>query len=528
MKIKFWKRLSSDNNMHVDPTISTPILDLDGTLREGTSIITPEIVFESDEKILTCNYCYIQEFSRYYFVKDIQSLTNRLWKVSLSVDVLNSYKEYILSQTGFIERCDGTFNPDIEDKERDFEIEEEYEFIKTSDIMRDGAIIDKWDSASYASLNIVAEISCAWPYHEEKSGHGSTYDLYRSQYDKITAPIDCLHTINYTNLGDFYSSHIICSLQSMLSLLAKLNNTANINVSTLSIYPFAPQESEVTDSTGTKHNVVDGVRPLISGEHIPIYDGEVTIDTPKCYDARPKWYCLADFIVPDSYIESVESWIDYKRTILLFIPFVGWIDLNPQQVKGKNIKVYCLPQFSTQEGYFYVTANDTDILWSGHTIICQSVPLTSDNSRSIRDQNIQFAISTAISALNMTAGIALAPATSGISLIGSVQSGVSTIGKAVSMQSTRHNDVNAQIGSINQGVISPYEPILRISKPVLTDDITNYKKNFGLPLHKTMIINQLKNKGFTKITNVYLKGDSSITSTEKQMIISALENGVIL
>ena len=141
MKIKFWKRLSSDNNMHVDPTISAPILDLDGTLREGTSIITPEIVFESDEKILTCNYCYIQEFSRYYFVKDIQPLTNRIWKVSLNVDVLNSYKDYILSQTGFIERCDGTFNPDIEDKERDFEIEEEYEFIKTSDIMREGATI---------------------------------------------------------------------------------------------------------------------------------------------------------------------------------------------------------------------------------------------------------------------------------------------------------------------------------------------------------------------------------------------------
>lgn len=45
----------------------------------------------------TYNYCYISEFGRYYFINNITSVRNGLWKIDCSVDVLMSYKTSILN-----------------------------------------------------------------------------------------------------------------------------------------------------------------------------------------------------------------------------------------------------------------------------------------------------------------------------------------------------------------------------------------------------------------------------------------------
>lgn len=68
---------------------------LTGTLKEQTSILNPSIVISSDENISTYNYAYISEFGRYYYITDIVSARNGLWRVQLRCDVLMSYKDEI-------------------------------------------------------------------------------------------------------------------------------------------------------------------------------------------------------------------------------------------------------------------------------------------------------------------------------------------------------------------------------------------------------------------------------------------------
>ena len=67
---------------------------LEGTLRDASSIISPTIMFTSEE-VMRYNYCYIPEWQRYYFVKDIQSYRNNLYVVYLECDVLMSFKNDI-------------------------------------------------------------------------------------------------------------------------------------------------------------------------------------------------------------------------------------------------------------------------------------------------------------------------------------------------------------------------------------------------------------------------------------------------
>ena len=67
-----------------------------GTLREETNVVTPDILIEIDNPT-GYNYAYIPDFGRYYFIREMRSIRNGLWRISLKVDVLMSFRSSILS-----------------------------------------------------------------------------------------------------------------------------------------------------------------------------------------------------------------------------------------------------------------------------------------------------------------------------------------------------------------------------------------------------------------------------------------------
>lgn len=58
-------------------------------------ILNPVVVVKNDN-FFDYNYCYIEQFKRYYFIDDIEILPNDVYKLTLKVDVLDSYKDSIL------------------------------------------------------------------------------------------------------------------------------------------------------------------------------------------------------------------------------------------------------------------------------------------------------------------------------------------------------------------------------------------------------------------------------------------------
>lgn len=66
-----------------------------GSLKEETSVTNPVIMMEL-ENPTGFNYAYIPEFGRYYFIDDMVSVRTGLWKISMKVDVLESFKNNIL------------------------------------------------------------------------------------------------------------------------------------------------------------------------------------------------------------------------------------------------------------------------------------------------------------------------------------------------------------------------------------------------------------------------------------------------
>ena len=93
--------------------------NLDGTLKEGTSMINPTIIIErgnSDTTLIVKNYAYIAQFgNRYYFITDRKMITNNLMELTLKVDVLMTYKSTILGTPMIIDRAEVSYNNYIHD-----------------------------------------------------------------------------------------------------------------------------------------------------------------------------------------------------------------------------------------------------------------------------------------------------------------------------------------------------------------------------------------------------------------------------
>jgi hypothetical protein len=74
----------------------TGAVEYSGTLRDEASVINPVILIHADN-LSQFNYAHIPQFHRYYFIRDIVSVRTGLWRVSMDVDALESFKDGIMN-----------------------------------------------------------------------------------------------------------------------------------------------------------------------------------------------------------------------------------------------------------------------------------------------------------------------------------------------------------------------------------------------------------------------------------------------
>ena len=113
MRITFYTNNSEKNALTKS---LTQIVRLDGTLKDGTSIIDPSVLcYNIDRFIPDINYFYIDETGRYYFLNGVEVVRNGLWQISGHVDVLSTYKAAILQNRAIIQRSESNYNLKLND-----------------------------------------------------------------------------------------------------------------------------------------------------------------------------------------------------------------------------------------------------------------------------------------------------------------------------------------------------------------------------------------------------------------------------
>lgn len=111
MNINFYNAKIKKNE--VNKTLGTAIVKT-CSLKDGSSIEDPVLYMEHDATLLNCNYVYIPDFNRYYFVMG-REIVEHTDFITLHVDVLMSFKTDILASVGTATRSN-FYNKNIPDK----------------------------------------------------------------------------------------------------------------------------------------------------------------------------------------------------------------------------------------------------------------------------------------------------------------------------------------------------------------------------------------------------------------------------
>ena len=111
---------SKKKNSTAQPTLSNGT-QFTVELKEDCSIMNPVLVMTANTTGMPSpftpayfNYAYISNFSRYYFITDVQYILGH-WEFYLTVDVLASFKTAIGGTSAYIERSSNTSNGTITD-----------------------------------------------------------------------------------------------------------------------------------------------------------------------------------------------------------------------------------------------------------------------------------------------------------------------------------------------------------------------------------------------------------------------------
>lgn len=113
MKISFYKNSSEQNK--VDKTLTLVNEYSDCSAKTPLSIINPTFFINDSQFNLNCNYIYVEDLNRFYFITNMTANNNSIWEIDCHIDVLHTYSQEIKNQYAVIERNTNAVNTYLDD-----------------------------------------------------------------------------------------------------------------------------------------------------------------------------------------------------------------------------------------------------------------------------------------------------------------------------------------------------------------------------------------------------------------------------
>lgn len=133
MNIKLCSSVSEIVAINKDVSI---INDVSATIKGALSVENPVLILQYKSDIQSkVNYVYIPEYNRYYFVTDIINLTGGRYELHCKVDVLMSFKDYILNLSCIVDKQSSKDNANMYLDDGSFVVQSK-EFVDTINFPR--------------------------------------------------------------------------------------------------------------------------------------------------------------------------------------------------------------------------------------------------------------------------------------------------------------------------------------------------------------------------------------------------------
>ena len=522
MQIIFYNYGGKTNVLYKTLDPSTAITRT-GTLRRGTSIITPSIDVQTDlATFKSYNYCYIPDFHRYYYIRDRVSVNSSLIRLTMNCDTLRSYNYRIDKSHCYIERASIGYDITIKDDNRAFRGLATKTYLDLDNknpsafchSQRINPFI-RWNDLTADTCKYIVTFSC----------YDETITLQNQKLSNGTiVPPHLFNIISNMNGHDSGTKNVLTSQymgtnQNMGCIVCNAKAVQKISGWVLT------HDKEIKDSGSVDIRIFPINYPY-SHSQSPVK--AIYINTAKGYinfDDDELVYYTDSAVITGSIFNFDFSGMNaiygkslWRMTQLdkyrLWVPYLGWVDLNRNilatyMINNPEEKIftieteYIINPYSGK-AYVYVYNPDHEImLFRKECDRSIDVPITYSNMESNNDKEANNATAMTIkmvsSFLGAIGSILLAPTTAGASIgaaagmIGFISAGV----KGLFADSQIRDITATEITNTNSYGYAPNKFRLEITfyNPIVNDypeaESKDYIYETGLPVNKFTTITAL-------------------------------------
>lgn len=544
MTIKLYNNLAEPNRVDKTDWLQNETVITDVILKDGTSVMRPSLLLAMAS--VNFNYLYIEEFNRYYFISNIASIRNGLWRIDCRIDVLMTFKDTIKLNVGLVTRNQFDYDPLINDELAQFKYVKEvsYQDIQ-NDYPNDSVPITEFTNImgdnDYTSARWIVSIATQY----------SVTPYVDSQYSNlIPKNVDYASPSGNVRLPwiDKYKTSVIDGLlyamnKAQLALVVSWitnSETRRSFVKNIFVLPYNIETSDYTSITyqGTTTHLENEVK-LGDGDSGKTLDlSQVSQTYPTSVPLKLPKYCMSVVKIADfNFNVNNPTFLDYSdyTTYELYCPFYGFVKLDLNDILNDRIQVWYYTSM-TDGSTTLVVYNKTDnnVIYTTEVQMVAKMSLDAndsyENENAISGQAQASALQFLGSAImTVVGGVMTGLGGSGIPLmVGGTAGMLASVGQFANKVQNTHDKSISQIGSSSSGIANSLVCYLRVTRTVTTpsyDVGSDFEKLYGRPCMKNLQLGQCR--GFTQVGEIHLEGFTNATADEVAEIKNDLQSGVL-
>lgn len=474
--------------------------DLNGVLREGSSLITPTISFEfasdfspmSNSYGLKFNYAYIAKFARYYWITD-WTYEGGLWHAAMKVDVLASFRPHIRAASAFVAYADYVTNGDLPDNR--------LSMLSAKSAARQDAIFSKLGQNDTGGGVIILMVTGKNSTAAFAMTPGDISNLMNNIVSWGNATFDESSMNPYMpNPNDPLGQQIWDALKGSCAWWKRVAVNVGSNGSAAENLRAAVQlPLDIVDIPGTSQQICLG--QYESNVYAKKISNRILYD--QCVVTIP-WRWTDDWRNNEPYTE-----------IYLFIPFVGNMKMPNGDIMGEtSLKIYATVDLISGDAIFRVFAEPSDFLVASYSVnIGASYPIGASN---ISPGQTVTGLSGAVGAI-----------AAGAKLGGAAGAAVGTLGAItgiIAANTPNSSSVGGGGGGATQGVSG------RCMCTVITHDVNQSPTSpdgnaiMGSPTMRVMSLANMT--GYVETRGAAVTGN--MTATEHAELNALLDSGIYI
>ena len=504
-----------------------------GDFKNVVAVKNPVIDVENFNLEETFNYVYIFSLKRYYFVQSVDLVSKDITRLSLSEDVLKSHASLIKLQSGLVTRS--------EEKGNQLKIVDErypLESVKTIEYITP-VHTEQANNLENITLDTTFGVRL-----EEQTEHIIALSIvgYYIRAYQIDAPDgtllpDLSATASPKEMLFFLSYYQFSRY--LVALEEKSNFASYLNSAIL--LPFTPNNA-YNNSDG---NAYDTNADLYVGGGNYLCDDSKFHTAEEMHDLHVepitthKTLLMGSpyLILADIYFPAFDKWYEREPYTVyeLYIPFVGWVKVDSEQLRSSRILIYYTMDYTTGNGTMFIyNKTQQTLIYSTSCQIGIKLSSLTTNAQELAKERQSIELNTLIgllaSGLSVVAGIVTE---NPIAVAGGVLSAGKTISSAVNRERMMIERGQITYGSGESGFHGLLNVELRKTyyKPVLSssNESNVFNKQQGRPYNNYVAFNTLADGYYIEVGELQFDPMGyDIYNEEINEIVTLLQNGVIL